>query len=105
MMHATLTVRRGSGDDVEVEVLAAQAGLHPALVRRMLRLGALDGPGGANGHVPVIDMPARLARIGRLRRDLGVNLTGAVLACQLLARIDELEARLRRLESESDRPR
>jgi hypothetical protein len=34
----------------------------------------------------------------RLRRDLGVNLAGALLACDLLARIDELEARLRRYE-------
>jgi hypothetical protein len=34
----------------------------------------------------------------RLRRDLGVNYPGAVLAVRLIARIDELEARVRRYE-------
>jgi hypothetical protein len=42
------------------------------------------------------DAAARLARAGRLRRDLGLNYAGAILACELLARIDELEAPLRR---------
>jgi hypothetical protein len=41
----------------------------------------------------------------RLRHDLGVGYFGAVLAVQLLARIDELEARLRRYETTTNRPR
>ena len=41
---------------------------------------------------------ARIAAAARLRRDLGLNWAGAVLACELLARIDELERRLRRYE-------
>jgi hypothetical protein len=71
---------------VAVEVLAQDAGLHPDLVRRLLRLGAVepDAP----------DAAARLARTVRLRRDLGLNYAGAILACDLLARIDELETRL-----------
>jgi len=40
------------------------------------------------------DAAARLARTVRLRRDLGLNYAGAILACELLARIDDLEARL-----------
>ncbi len=40
----------------------------------------------------------RLARAVRLRRDLGLNYAGAMLACDLLDRIDELERRLRRYE-------
>jgi hypothetical protein len=35
-----------------------------------------------------------LRRAVRLRRDLGLNYAGAVLATELLARIDELERRL-----------
>lgn len=35
-------------------------------------------------------------RVQRLQRDLGLNLEGAALALELLARIDELHARLRR---------
>ncbi len=43
-------------------------------------------------------MPLPVARAVRLRRDLGLNYAGAVLACELLARIEELERRLRALE-------
>jgi chaperone modulatory protein CbpM len=46
-----------------------------------------------------VDAAARIARAARLRRDLGVNYAGAVLACELLARIDELQRRLSRYES------
>jgi hypothetical protein len=74
-----------------VESLARDAGLHPDLVRRFVRLGLVDSP------FP-LDAAARLARASRLRRDLGLNYAGAVLAVDLLARIDELEARLRRYE-------
>jgi hypothetical protein len=71
---------------IDVERLAQQAGLHPELVRRLLALGAVDpaAPGA----------PARLAQVIRLRHDLGLNYAGAILAAELLARIDELEARL-----------
>ena len=71
-----------------IDVLAREAGLHPDLVRRLDRMGALDGSGPR-------DDAARLARIVRLRRDLGVNYAGAILACELLVRIDELERRAR----------
>jgi hypothetical protein len=66
---------------------AREAGLHPELVRRLVALGFADPD--------AIDLPGRLARAVRLRRDLGVSWSGALLACQLLDRIDELEARLR----------
>jgi hypothetical protein len=72
----------------DAEALARRTGLHPALVRRLIRIGAVD---------PFSwDAAPRLARVVRLRRDLGLNYAGAVLACDLLARIDELEARLAR---------
>ncbi|HEX4307989.1 MAG TPA: chaperone modulator CbpM [Solirubrobacterales bacterium] len=67
--------------------LARRSGLHPELVRRLIVLGAVD---------PLDwDAAARLVRLVRLRRDLGVNVSGAALACDLLARIEELEARRR----------
>jgi hypothetical protein len=102
-----LAARRpaGAAEPVELDVLARESGLHPELVRRLVRLGALD-PGGTRA-APLFprDAAARLARIVRLRRDLGLNYAGAVLACQLLARIDELERRLSRYELPDHRPR
>jgi hypothetical protein len=73
---------------IDAEILARRSGLHPDLVRRLIRIGAVD---------PFSwDAAPRLARIMRLRRDLGLNYAGAILACDLLVRIEELEARLDR---------
>jgi hypothetical protein len=67
----------------DVETLARRSGLHPDLVRRLIRIGAVD---------PFAwDAAPRLGRLVRLRRDLGLNYAGAVLAVDLLARIDVLE--------------
>jgi hypothetical protein len=86
-----------AGALLDLELLAREAGLHPELVRRFVALGLLDD---AQGHPGLFwrNAAARLARAGRLRRDLGLNYAGAVLACELLERIDALEARLRRYE-------
>jgi hypothetical protein len=87
---ATAIVRRSTAP-IETRALAREAGVHPDLVRRFVALGLLE-------PYPV-DAAARIARAARLRRDLGLNYAGAVLACELLARIDELQRRLRRYES------
>jgi hypothetical protein len=81
---------------VGIEALAVEAGMHPELVRRLIRLGLIE-PGGGTTAAPLFrrqDAPL-LARAARLRRDLGVNYAGAVLASELLARIEDLERRLR----------
>jgi hypothetical protein len=87
----------GASAPVEIEVLARQSGLHPDVVRRYIGLGVIE-PGGR-------DDAARLARFARLRRDLALNCAGALLAMELLSRIDELEGRLSRYESPDYRPR
>ena len=90
---------------VEIDVLARQAGLHPELVARFVQLGLLE-PHISADSVPRFprDAAARIARAARLRRDLALNYAGAVLASELLARIDQLEERLSRYEP-PDRPR
>lgn len=91
----TRLVPRGRGY-IGLDGLATQAGLHPDLVRRLIGLGVIEPCGGTRA-APLFGRQdaALLARALRLRRDLGLNYAGAVLACELLARIDELEARLR----------
>jgi hypothetical protein len=63
----------GASRTVELDVLAREAGAAPF----------------------PRDAAARLAKASRLRQDLGLNYAGAVLACELLARIDALEPRRR----------
>jgi hypothetical protein len=72
---------------IDATALARRSGLHPDLVRRLIALDAVD---------PLDwDAAARLARMMRLRRDLGLNVAGAALVCDLLVRIEELEAQRR----------
>jgi hypothetical protein len=85
---ALRTLPDGAG--AEIDALALESGVHPELVRRLLRLGIFD---------PAVPFPRdaapRIARVVRLRRDLGLNYAGALLACELLDRIELLERRLR----------
>ncbi len=102
-MASTITLTRRIGHGlVGIEVLARDSGVHPEVVSRLLRLGLLENAGDSQ-FAP--DAAARLAQAVRLRRDLGLSYGAAVLACELLARIDELEARLRRYEPPTHRPR
>jgi chaperone modulatory protein CbpM len=102
-----LAVRHTAPDGaplVALEALAREAGLHPDLVRRLIALGALE-PAGGTALAPLFprDAAARLARIARLRRDLGLNYAGALLACELLARIEVLEDLVARAEPRTRR--
>jgi len=102
-MASTVTLTRRIGPRlVGIEVLARDSGLHPDVVGRLVRLGLVETAGEAQ-FAP--DAAARLAQAARLRRDLGLSYGAAVLTCELLARIDDLEARLRRYEPPTHRPR
>jgi DNA-binding transcriptional MerR regulator len=83
-----------SGEEaVELTVVARRAGVRVALVRRYLEFGLFEPrpePAEAARYDPLT--AARVAQAERLRRDLGLNFAGAVLACELLDRIRELEA-------------
>jgi hypothetical protein len=98
-----LVLRRAGAESgwIRIDALARESGLHPDVVRRLAALGLLDAPGRAlppAGAFPR-DAARRLIRAVRLRRDLGLNYAGAMLAGDLLDRIEVLEARLRSYES------
>jgi hypothetical protein len=59
-------------------------------------------PAGGTAAAPLFTHrdAAELARAARLRRDLGVGFAGAVLASELLARIDVLERQLASLRAQ-----
>ena len=86
------------GELVELTVLAREAGLRTASASRFLALGLLERGGGTE-HAPLFPREGAscLASAERLRRELRLNHAGAVLVYQLLARIEDLEARLERL--------
>lgn len=77
----------------------ADLGVHPDLAQRLGELGIIDY---RRGFVPV-RQAARLRRVMRLRRNLGVNLPGAAIIVDLLERIEELQDELGRLKGR--RPR
>jgi chaperone modulatory protein CbpM len=81
-------------ETVELTVVARRAGVQVVHVRRYLEFGLFE-PHPAAAETPRFDpsSAARVARAERLRRDLGLNHAGAVLVCELLDRISELETR------------
>jgi chaperone modulatory protein CbpM len=83
-----------SEDPAELAVVARRAGVRIAVVRRYLEFGLFE-PHPEPAEEPRYDpgSAARIARAERLRRDLSLNFAGAVLVCELLDRIRELEAR------------
>jgi chaperone modulatory protein CbpM len=81
-------------EPIELIVVARRAGMRVSVVRRYLALGLFE-PAGGTRQAPLYpsSSAARVAKADRLRRDLGLNSAGAVLACELLDRIRELENR------------
>lgn len=81
-------------EPVKLAVVAQRAGVRIAVVRRYVEFGLLE-PHPEPAEVPRYDprSAGRVAQAERLRRDLGLNYAGAVLVCELLDRIRDLEAR------------
>lgn len=81
---------------LDLESFARSAGLHPELVRRLVTLGLLEAVPDAAGALWFA--PAQLAtaaRIQRLRAGFALNYAALGLVCDLLDRIEALEAALR----------
>jgi MerR HTH family regulatory protein len=94
--HTGPADRPRTGDEtVELTVVARQAGVRIVHVWRYLEFGLFEPHPAAAAETPRFDpsSAARVARAERLRRDLGLNYAGAVVVCELLDRISELEGR------------
>ena len=85
---------------LSVDELAAAAGISPRLLGRLVRLGLIEPVPAGSPQFPAATL-RRLKRMLRLRRDLGVNLSGASVILDLLDRLEHLEAELRRVRGGS----
>ena len=95
---------RGDLLDEDVEMTLAQlcqaCELSEAQIIELVEQGVIDPQGPEPAEWTFVSVSLRRVRITRnLRRDLGVNAPGAALALELLEEIEELRARLRRLET------
>jgi DNA-binding transcriptional MerR regulator len=77
------------------EQLAIACGLSPVQLSRLVRRGVIEPDARGSRHFSVA-AAARLRKMLRLRADLGVNLAGAEIIVDLLARLDRLEEALAR---------
>ena len=89
----------GEGDWIAVTEVCRLCLIDMSAVVELVELGVVVSRGASPDDwlVPAASLP-RLRVAGRLIRDLGVNVTGAALAVELLEARGELERRIRRLE-------
>jgi len=89
----------GEGDWIAASEICQLCRLELNSVLELAALGVMSSRERTPGEwqVPATALP-RLRVVGRLMRDLGVNVSGAALALQLLEAQRELEVRLRHLE-------
>jgi DNA-binding transcriptional MerR regulator len=98
-------VRRLLGpDQMTLEVLAQRAGVHPQRVLDYVEYGLLEPDESMGGRLLFTTATvARLVKIERLRRDLGVNLTGIAIILDLLERLQKAALGARRSALGSDK--
>lgn len=89
----------GEGDWLAMTEVCRLCLIDETAVVELVELGVVSsrGPSPEEWVLPAESLP-RLRVAARLMRDLGVNVTGAALAVELLEDRGELERRLRRLE-------
>ncbi len=82
-----------------VEEIAQRACVSESCVRRYLRLGLITPDKREKGCYLLRETSLfRIARIQRLRNDLGINLTGIGVILDLLDRIEDLDRQLSELK-------
>jgi chaperone modulatory protein CbpM len=93
----------GEGDWMAVTEICQLCRIEVDALMELAALGLVQPRERVPGEwqVPATALP-RLRVVGRLMRDLGVNVSGAALAVELLEAQRELESRIRHLERLAD---
>ena len=89
----------GDGDWIAITEVCQLCRIEMTAIVELVELGVVVSRGStpAEWSFPAAAVP-RLRVAGRLMRDLGVNVTGAALAVELLEARGDLERQIRRLE-------
>lgn len=95
--HYPLVLYGRQTDRVTLEVLAERTGVHPQRVHDYVEYGLLEPCERAGDRLLFAPTAvARLRRIERLRRELGVNLSGISIILDLRERLQPLQRELER---------
>jgi chaperone modulatory protein CbpM len=86
---------------ITCEACAESVGARRSLVVRLAQRGLIDTIEGGTGE-PLLPRRAvvQLRRMQRLRRDLGVNFSGAAIILDLVGRIEQLRSELAKRKDE-----
>lgn len=93
-----VTLSQRPAVSLTLEQLATACGISVVHLVRLVRVGVVE-PEPSGSEVFSAAAATRLRKILRLRAELGVNLAGAEIIVDLLARLDRLEAELARTPS------
>ncbi|HEX8007810.1 MAG TPA: chaperone modulator CbpM [Trebonia sp.] len=100
MTSYALVLRGTSAAGLDLAAFARAAGLHPQLVARLVALGLLEPERDAAGRLWFTRVHlVTVARLQRLRAGLSLNYAALGVVVDLLDRVAELEAALRRARS------
>ena len=95
--YSLVVVRRADSDRLSLDEVSHRSGLHPQVIRQLVALSLLEAGRDESGRLWFdSSAPAAIARAQRLRTGLGLNYAGIGLVLDLLDRIEQLEAALRR---------
>lgn len=84
-----------------IEIISERLRVPPAVIRRYTRLGFI-APAARSGRTPLYSETevARLRKVVRLSRDLGLNHAGVEVALRLIDQMDALQRELAALRKE-----
>ena len=95
--YSLVTLRRAESGRLSLEEVSYRCGLHPQVIRKFVALSLVEAGRDESGRLWFApSAPAVIARAQRLRTGLGLNYAAIGLVLDLLDRIEQLEAALRR---------
>jgi hypothetical protein len=102
MAHYEILWTAEEAEELTLDSLARQSGLHPSLIEQFVTLGIVE-PSGHHGTTLLFDFSAvlRLRMMGRLRTSLSINYAGAAVILDLVDKIRALQRENQVLQSRS----